>query len=81
MDKVINNLQTGDFAKGLQRTRSILSKTRKGPITTAMNKQVGGLRFLAKQLAVVRAMGNCEEAQIYARDKLHLAAHEDGIMH
>ena len=26
-------------------------------------------------------MGNCEEARRYARDKLHLAAHEDGIMH
>ena len=49
-----------------------------------MNQQIGGLRFLVKQLEVVQIliiMGNSESARRYAQDKLHLAAHEDGIMH
>jgi hypothetical protein len=79
--RVVTNLQTGDFAKGLQRTRCILSKSRKGAITSAMNKQVGGLRFLVKQLEVVQAMGDCEAARRYAQDQLHLAARGDGIAH
>ncbi|KAJ1454189.1 hypothetical protein M885DRAFT_618427 [Pelagophyceae sp. CCMP2097] len=79
LQKICAKAEEGDFAKVLQKVRALLQgKTLKRALTDGVNGRVGRVRFLAKQLAMVRAlpaMPPCAraapfDAVAYARDVL-----------
>lgn len=56
IDRIIDNLEVCNFAKVISRIRALLSPASKKEFAAAWNKSGGALRFVVKQLDVVRRM-------------------------